>query len=350
MKRGSQVLLILVAAMVGAWQRSDREFLERVRGLERLGRMAREGVVFRRPKISPDGQWVAFVSDAPRRALWLARLGDLTPRRLAQREDRAEIRQFGWSPDSRRIAYVDGRAVKLIDVVTGEVTAITTISPFISDPVFTPDGTLAVVANTDLIGNPVAREGDLEKVKRLTPWDRPYLVVRRPEEKEWLWGDLARAHLVGEDIIVPYVLGPRREVYLHVNGEDRRITPVEPSRAVAPCLYVFLSPDRRKLALECDGKGSSLSVYEIASRRIYDLGPLGFGSWSPGGEWILCDEEISDGHRVFWNDLYITHYTGGKRVKIGRARGTVWGASWGRDGLVAYDEEGAIVISKILVK
>jgi hypothetical protein len=238
--------------------------------------------------------------------------------------------------------------VKLINVMTKEVTSFNTGSPFVSGPVFDAEGNLAFVANTDPTGNPAALDGDVEKVKAMTPKDRPYLQVVNPKAKKQAIDD--PAEVGGERVIVPYVFSSQREVYLNVNGEDQRITPVKNSRAVAPCLYASLSLDSNKVALDCDGMGSNLSIYEITTKRIYDLGAMMFRSWSPDSEWVLCREEISDGHAVFWNDLYITHYTGGKKVKIVRAKGIAHGASWGKDNLIAYDEEGKIVIDKILLK
>lgn len=348
MKLNVFVLILMASVVVGYPQKPDRSFIDKVTGLQEIGRIAQEGIEFRRPRLSPDGRWIALTSVSPEYALWIASMDDLKPRLLAKREDLAEIRQYSWSPDSQQIAYVDGRTVRLINVITKKVTSYTTVSPFMSDPVFNAEGNLAVVANTDLIGNRAALEGDVEKVKLLTPKDRPYLEVVSPNSRKRIVDDPVQ--LVGENIIVPYVFRPRGEIYLNINGEDRRITPVENSRAVAPCSGAFLSPDRQKLALQCIGMGSNLSIYEIATKKAYDLGIVGFGSWSPDSDWILCEDEISDGHTVFWNDIYIAHYTGAKRIKLARAKGTVHGASWGKDRLIAYDEEGKIVIGKLVVK
>jgi hypothetical protein len=116
---------------------------------------------------------------------------------------------------------------------------------------------------------------------------------------------------------------------------------------------VVLSPDRRKVIIHCTQTSSYLSVYEISTEKRYDLSVIAKpGSWSPNSEWVLYLDEISEGHGMpVRMDLYLTHYTGGQRVKLGSAKGIGLGVSWGRNNIVAYDEgEGEIVINKILFK
>jgi len=283
----------------------------------------------------------------PEHALWIASLDDFKPKLLAKREDSAKIRQYSWSPDSQQIAYVDGRMVRLISVMTKEATSYTTVSPFMSDPVFDPEGNLVIVANTDLIGNPTALEGDVEKVRATTPKDSPYLLVVGRNRKSYTTEE--QLQLTGDKIVVPYIFRPKSEVYLRIEGVDRKITPpLIPGTTNPRCLDVLLSPDRKKVLIHCIGTKSQLSVYEIRTKRRWDLDVIAMpGSWSPDSEYVLFRLEISDGHVVFWNDLYITHYTGGRRVKIARAKGTAHGAFWSKDGLIAYEEQGKIIIGRI---
>jgi hypothetical protein len=199
-----------------------------------------------------------------------------------------------------------------------------------------------------LIGNKTALEGDVEAVKAMTPKDRPYLVVIGKGGK--VFSDEEGERLFdGPEVIVPYILGPKREVYLRIGNQDRKITPPAIGNGSPYCWDVILAPDKEKVAIYCTQTTRRLSVYEIPTDKSYDLGVVAEPrSWSPGSEWVLYAEEIGDGHAVDWNDLYIVHYTGNERVKMARAKGTVYGASWGKDGLMAYDEEGKIVIGKIL--
>ncbi|MEM4413055.1 MAG: hypothetical protein QXD59_02135 [Candidatus Caldarchaeum sp.] len=347
MKLNVFVLILMASVVVGYPQKPDRSFIDKVTGLQEIGRIAQEGIEFRRPRLSPDGRWIALTSVSPEYALWIASMDDLKPRLLAKREDLAKVRQYSWSPDSQQIAYVDGRTVRLINVITKKVTSYTTVSPFMSDPVFNAEGSVAFVANTNLIGNQVALEGDVEKVKAMTPKDRPYLEVVSPNGKKQVIGDSAQ--LGGENIIVPYIFSPGGEVYLNINGEDRRITPVKRiSQSTIACLHAVLSPDKRKVAMEC--VGTTLFVYEILSEKKHVVGQGTVGMtpcWSPDSEWILFLVSVEDGHVVFATDLYISHYTGGRTVKLIRAKGWVHGVSWSKDNLIAYEQEGKIIVGKI---
>jgi hypothetical protein len=342
--------ILLASAVVIYSQEPDKKFLEKVMGLQEIGRIAQEGAEFRRPQVSPDGRWVAFTTDS---RLWVAKLGDLKPTLLGKSESGSHLRQYSWSPDSQQIAYVDGRTVRLINVMTREVTAYTTVSPFMSDPVFDGEGNLAIVGNTDLIGNAAAAEGDVEKVKLMTPKDRPYLKIVSKDGKDFTLTE-EQLQLGEYNIIAPYIFRPRAEAYLNIQGTDTKITPSIIAGASRPnCMDVVLSPDRRKVIIHCTQTSSYLSVYEISTEKRYDLSVIAKpGSWSPNSEWVLYLDEISEGHGMpVRMDLYLTHYTGGQRVKLGSAKGIGLGVSWGRNNIVAYDEgEGEIVINKILFK
>ncbi|MEM4724751.1 MAG: hypothetical protein QXP01_07040 [Candidatus Hadarchaeum sp.] len=349
MKLSIMTLILVISAALSFGQDAPARFT----GFQKVGYIAQEGVEFRRPVISPNGRWITFTSNAMGHALWMARSGDLKPTLLVKREGLGEIRRSAWSPDSQQIAYVDGRTVKLIDVVSRKVVSKSTVSPFMSDPMFDAEGNLFVIGNTDLIGNKTALEGDLELVKAMTPNDRPYLVAIGRGGK--VFGDQeGERRFRGPNVIVPYILslGDRLEAYLRIGDQDKKITPPTIGDYPPKCLEVLLSPDRDKVVMYCIQVKSRLSVYEISTGKYhYNLGTIADPRcWSPDSEWVLYAEEISDGHAVDWNDLYVVHYTGGKRMKIARAKGTVYGASWGKNGLIAYDEEGKIVIGKLVVK
>ena len=149
-------------------------------------------------------------------------------------------------------------------------------------------------------------------------------------------------------IVVPYILRPKGEVYLKIEGGDRKITPPPVGASSPSCLDAVLSPDRKKVLIHCIGTKSHLSVHDVLSNRDYQLGVIAEpGSWSPDGSHLLYLLEISDGHVVFWNDLYVTHYSGGKKVKIARVKGTAHGASWGKDNVIGYEQEGKIIVAKM---
>jgi tricorn protease len=87
---------------------------------------ATSGVAEREPTWSPDGRWIAYMSDATGEyELWVVRSdGKGEPRRVTT--DEAPFRySLVWSPDSKRVALVvKGGHLKLVDITSGEVTQV----------------------------------------------------------------------------------------------------------------------------------------------------------------------------------------------------------------------------------
>ena len=80
--------------------------------------------------ISPDGRWVAMATagdDKTPRQLWVRAVNELTPRRIAG-TDGASL-PF-WSPDSRRIAFFDGKELKTVPVEGGRVNVVCPVAQF----------------------------------------------------------------------------------------------------------------------------------------------------------------------------------------------------------------------------
>jgi Tol biopolymer transport system component len=102
---------------------------------------------------SPDGKWIAFISD---RTGW-AHLYVL-PADAKSESDARQLSKgnFGdgfatWSPDSKRIAFAhsaDGnqmeRFISIADVETGKITPVVTARGVNFDPSFSPDGSMLV--------------------------------------------------------------------------------------------------------------------------------------------------------------------------------------------------------------
>ena len=106
---------------------------------------------------SPDGANLAYVIASPdsmankyRRSIWLRR-GNAAPRRFSAGTagDRSPV----WSPDGQWLAFVSNRGgdaqIYVIAVDGGEAEAITAIPTGASSPVWSPDGQYIVSASND---------------------------------------------------------------------------------------------------------------------------------------------------------------------------------------------------------
>jgi TolB protein len=96
------------------------------------------------PTWSPDGQWLTFAMDG---SLWRMRVANGKPDGVAEEllREREYLSSPEWSPDGRWLAYTadaDGKNINLrvMNVQSGEVTAITTGNDVNVEPAWSPDG------------------------------------------------------------------------------------------------------------------------------------------------------------------------------------------------------------------
>jgi Tol biopolymer transport system component/fermentation-respiration switch protein FrsA (DUF1100 family) len=106
---------------------------------------------------SPDGQWIAFISDRTGWPHLYVIPADATSESQARQLSSGN---FGagyasWSPDSRRIAYAhsaDGnqmeRLISIADVASGKIEPVVTARGVNFDPAFSPDGSMLVYQRT----------------------------------------------------------------------------------------------------------------------------------------------------------------------------------------------------------
>jgi dipeptidyl aminopeptidase/acylaminoacyl peptidase len=108
---------------------------------------------------SPDGKWIAFISDRTGWPLVYVIPGDATS------ESQARQVSFGkkvdgfpaWSPDSKRVAYSnsqDGdemsRYISIADIATGKVEEVVKDPGVSLDPVFSPDGSMIAFSRSSV--------------------------------------------------------------------------------------------------------------------------------------------------------------------------------------------------------
>jgi tricorn protease len=104
------------------------------------------GAVEREPVMSPDGQWVAFLSDeSGEYQLQVRSLADEgRTRRIPVELQSSFYRELVWSPDSKRLAFSDKRLrLWVVDVETGGARRVTTSNYSYQDryyPSWSPDG------------------------------------------------------------------------------------------------------------------------------------------------------------------------------------------------------------------
>ena len=102
-----------------------------------------QGVRERDPSWSPDGRWIAYLSDAEGEyeIYLMSQDGKDEPRRLTRGSDVWKFLPV-WSPDSERLAYADrDRRLFIIDVESGEQTLVDTgFRGDLRTHVFSPDG------------------------------------------------------------------------------------------------------------------------------------------------------------------------------------------------------------------
>ena len=101
------------------------------------------GVRMWMPRWSPDGEWIAFISqEAGNDHLWVAR-PDGKEARQVTKEDYA-IGDISWSPDGKQIAATLNRDASfelvLIDAASGDITPLHTTPGVRQRPCWTPDG------------------------------------------------------------------------------------------------------------------------------------------------------------------------------------------------------------------
>jgi Tol biopolymer transport system component/DNA-binding winged helix-turn-helix (wHTH) protein len=144
---GALALIVAIAALYELEFRVGRSPLPQ-RGLRQF---TFRGGLQREAAWSPDGQWIAYTSDAAGSSdIWIQRIGEPQGSRVSSSP--SEDSQPSWSPDSRRIVFRSERDGGGLYVVTTNGNPERRIAEFGYRPKWSPDGTLVLFASSGHVG------------------------------------------------------------------------------------------------------------------------------------------------------------------------------------------------------
>lgn len=318
------------------------------------------------PKVSPDGNWVAYVVGVPDKDanrvnsdIWLVPAGGGAPRQLTRspKHDRHPT----WSPDSKWIAFESNRdgefQVYVIPVDGGEARKMTTISTEANQPVWSPDGRhIAFVSAVfpEFSGKPFAEADRLNKEK-LDGREKSKVkarVITRLLYRHWdSWVDDKRQHL----FVVPVKDGVSA-------GEPKNLTPGD--RDAVPTSSTFsagdefdFSPDGRELTYtatptpareEAWSTNHDLWTVDIATgerrQRTTNAAADGCPHYSPDGRWIAYRAQARAGFEADrWQLMLLDRAGGTARSLTASFDSSIEEIEWATDSktlVVAAEDKG----------
>jgi len=260
------------------------------------------------PQISPDGKWVAYTVATPNletnhtsRDIWIVSVAGSEPRQLTHGGSDTRPR---WSPDGQKLAFISGRIegnqqVFSMDVKTGTVNRITFLSTGADNEIWSPDGkTIAFVSSVypDCTNEACNARRDAEKSKskvKARIYDK--LLYRH-----WnAWSDGKRSHL--------FVISAE-------GGTPRDLTPgadydVPPFTLGGPEAIAF-SPDSHEIcftantdrdeALSTNGDLFTVPASGASAPTRITLNPA--DDWGPvysrDGQWIAYRAQMKPGNEA----------------------------------------------------
>lgn len=324
--------------------------------VEDMQQVARLGA----PRISPDGNWVAFVvmrSDVAKNSsvtnLWMMPAAGGVPRQLTFGGAGANADPH-WSPDSRALYFVSTRAgnkpqLFRLPVTGGEAKQITNLPTGVGGYVLSPDGrTLAVTATvfpacSDMACNEKqAKERDDNPVKARVITEIPF--------RRWdTWVDGKRNHI--------FVMSSE-------GGEAKDLTPGDvdsPIWTQDGGEEVAFSPDSQELSFSRYSENESLTgnsdLYvipvtggvpkAITTNKSSDGGPR----YSPDGRYIAYNATLRPMQEADLSRLFVYDRKTGESRNISEALDrSIAAYRWSADSqslYVTYEDRGVTPISRI---
>lgn len=354
------LVLLLITATVGAQQKRPLE----IEDLFRMKRIAS-------PVVSPDGRWVVYTltiqdlaANTSSSDLWMSAVDGSSTRCLTTHP--STDRTAAWSPDGRWIAFVSERSgesqIWLLPVAGGEPRQLTTLSTGAEQAVWSPDGSrIAFVSSVfpEFSGRPFRLSDSLnaDALQKRALGAGRVLVTDRLLYRHWnTWNDGRRKHIFLQPV---------------EGGEARDLTPGD--RDAVPTSSTFsggidfaFSPDGKEIAYTA----TPVPVREEAWRTNHDLfivpvagGPPiqvtanpaadGFPRYSPDGRYLFYRAQSVPGFEADrWQLMLLERATGVTRSLTATFDASVTGPVWAPDSRTIYfesDEKGEVPIFAVTV-
>jgi Tol biopolymer transport system component len=255
----------------------------------------------RTPRVSPDGQSIAYLREGPKNAQELTLAPVAGPTRTLMVGWR-ESSTFAWSPDSKTIAALRGpeigkRHLVLIDVASGKQNVVA--SGYFSGVSFSPDSTEIVYARSrsedfpprsDVFRFPVPIPG---VVNVRAP--EPVRLTKDHRSLDPLWGPTGQIVFVKTVEARKRKYGPKNELYLmNPQGKQvRRLTNTKVPPLLQGLFPTDWSADGTRLLAEFEGQDTSYAVAvnprNGMQRAVAETGEDGFvgTALSADGETVL---------------------------------------------------------------
>jgi dipeptidyl aminopeptidase/acylaminoacyl peptidase len=331
--RLSVAALLLMCVAAGAVAQSRAPFT--VQELLKVRRVAD-------PQLSPDGRWVAYQIGVPdvaanrsRTQIYVVPAGGGEPKQLTSGPSSATTPR--WSPDGRKIAFLNGGQIWTMDPDGSDKKQVTRISTGADGPVWSPDGRLIAFASDiypDCPDDECNRRRD--EAAEANPV-KPH-VAERLLYRHWTsWKGAKRTHV----FVVP-----------SSGGAARDLTPGDydapPFSLGGPADYAF-SPDSRELAfarntdkVEAISTNPDIFTVPVAggeprrltgANRGADQSPL----YSPDGRYLAYRSQATPGFEsARWRLMLYDRRTGATRELLPRFDASVEGFTFNSDGSSVY--------------